>query len=70
VARFRVIGGIDCGPTGDFERTDAFSTGGWFCSEVGALQQSLLSKIHHVPPYRGYDIQYDGETYVVLLTNN
>jgi len=70
VARFRSVGGIDCGPAGDFERTEAFSAGGWFCSEVGSMQQSLLSKMQHVAPYRGYDIQYDGNIYGVLLTNN
>jgi Concanavalin A-like lectin/glucanases superfamily len=69
VARFRGIGGIDCGPAGDFERTDPFSAGGWFCSEGGG-QQSLLSKIQYGAPNRGYDIQYDGETYVVQITHN
>ena len=66
VARFRGIGGIDCGPAGDFERTDAFSAGGWFCYEGGG-QHSLLSKIQPGAPNRGYDIQYDGETYVPQL---
>ena len=42
--RIRGIGGIDCGQAGDFERTDAFSAGGWFCYEGGG-QHSLLSKI-------------------------
>ena len=69
MARFRGIGGIDCGPAGDFERTDAFSAGGWFCWE-GGPQQSLISKIQHGAPNRGYDIQYDGETYIAQLTNN
>jgi Concanavalin A-like lectin/glucanases superfamily len=68
VARFRSIGGIDCGPAGDFDRTDTFSAGGWFCWEGGPLQ-SLIGKMHHGRPYRGYDIQYDGETYTVQLTN-
>ena len=44
VARFRSIGGIDCGPAGDFERTDAFSAGGWFCWEGGPMR-TLISKI-------------------------
>jgi hypothetical protein len=70
VARFRTIGGVDCGPAGDFERTHAFSAGGWFFSEVGSMQQSLLSKMYLVVPYRGYDIQYDGDTYIALLTHN
>jgi hypothetical protein len=69
VARFRSIGGIDCGSAGDFERTDAFSAGGWFCAEGGG-QQSLISKIQYGAPNRGYDIQYDGDTYVAQITNN
>ena len=62
VARIRGVGGIDCGQAGDFERTDAFSAGGWFCYEGGG-QSSVLSKIEPGAPHRGYEIQYDGETY-------
>jgi hypothetical protein len=69
VARFRSIGGIDCGQAGDFERTDAFSAGGWFCYEGGG-QHSVLSKIEPSAPHRGYEIQYDGETYSVALIHN
>jgi S1-C subfamily serine protease len=68
VARFRGKGGLDCGQAGDFERTDAFSAGGWFCWEGGPMQ-TLLSKIQYGSPNRGYDIEYDGERYIAQLTN-
>ncbi len=68
VARFRGIGGIDCGPAGDFERTDAFSAGGWFFWEGGSML-TLLSKLQFGVPNRGYDIEYDGDKYVAQLTN-
>ena len=68
VARFRSIGGIDCGPAGDFERTDAFSAGGWFCWEGGSML-TLISKLQYGIPNRGYDLEYDGEKYVAQLTN-
>jgi Trypsin-like peptidase domain/Concanavalin A-like lectin/glucanases superfamily len=68
VARFRGIGGINCGPAGDFERTEAFSAGGWFCWEGGPMQ-TLISKIQYGAPNRGYDIEYDGEKYIAQITN-
>ena len=68
VARFRGIGGIDCGQAGDFERTDAFSAGGWFCWEGGSML-TLMSKMQYGLPNRGYGIEYDGEKYVAQLTN-
>ncbi|MGP0064201.1 MAG: LamG-like jellyroll fold domain-containing protein [Isosphaeraceae bacterium] len=68
VARFRGIGGIDCGPAGDFERTDKFSAGGWFRWEGGSML-TLLSKLQFGVPNRGYDLEYDGEKYVAQLTN-
>ena len=69
VARFRDIGGIDCGQAGDFDRTDRFSAGGWFLWEGGPIC-SMISKMLHGGPNRGYDIQFDGERYTVQLTNN
>jgi Trypsin-like peptidase domain/Concanavalin A-like lectin/glucanases superfamily len=69
VARVRSIGGIDCGPAGDFERTDKFSAGGWFCWEGGSML-TLLSKLQFGAPNRGYDIEYDGDRYIAQLTNN
>jgi S1-C subfamily serine protease len=69
VACFRRIGGIDCGAAGDFERTDAFSAGGWFCLE-GSERQCLFSKMQAGAPNRGYDIQYDGEKYIALIENS
>jgi hypothetical protein len=68
VARFRSIGGIDCGPAGDFERTDAFSAGGWFCWEGGPMR-TLISKMQPGIPNRGYAIDYDGEKYIAQVTN-
>ncbi len=68
VARFRGIGGIDCGQAGDFERTDAFSAGGWFCWEGGSML-TLMAKMQYGIPNRGYSIDYDGEKYVAQLTN-
>ena len=69
VARIRGIGGIDCGPAGDFERTDAFSAGGWFCWEGGSML-TMLSKLEFGSPNRGYDLEFDGDKYVAQLTSN
>ncbi len=69
VARFQSLGGIQCGAAGDFERTDAFSTGGWFVWEPGT-SQSLVSKMLPVGPRRGYEIQFTGERLLVHLTHN
>jgi len=52
VARFRTNGGIECGQAGDFDRTDAYSAGGWFCWEGGAA--TLFAKTHDSGPNRGY----------------
>jgi hypothetical protein len=69
VARFEALGGIDCGQAGDFEGTDAFSAGGWFRWEGGPMT-SLVSKMLHNGPYRGYDIAFDGDRYFVQVTND
>ena len=69
VARFRSVGGIDCGQAGDFERTDAFSAGGYFYWE-GGPNEILLSKLQYGNVNRGYDIEYDGNRYIAQVTSN
>lgn len=47
---------VDLGDVANFERTDAFSYGGWIKPQRGAGQGALLARMDDANAYRGFDV--------------
>ena len=47
---------VDVGNHGDFERTDAFSYGGWVKPKKGSGQGAVIAKMDNANQFRGYDL--------------
>ena len=47
---------IDMGEIADFERTDAFSYGGWIKPNKGSGQNAVIAKMDNANQHRGYDM--------------
>ena len=50
------VGNVNCGNIGDFERTDAFSLGGWAYVTNASLVHEIAARMDGRNGYRGYDL--------------
>lgn len=50
------VGNVNCGDIGDFERTDAFSLGGWAYYTNRSLVHAIGARMDGRIGYRGYDL--------------
>lgn len=61
---------VDFGKIADFERTDAFSYGGWIKPRKGSGQGAVLAKMDNSNGFRGYDILTGAAPVSVHLIHN
>ncbi len=55
------VGSVNCGNIGDFEKTDAFSMGGWAWISNGTVFNNVCSRMDGRVAFRGYDFGIDGD---------
>lgn len=61
------VGSVNCGNIGDFERTDAFSLGGWvYVTNISVLNE-IIARMDGRLDYRGYDLCVGDRLYFHLL---
>jgi hypothetical protein len=60
---------LDLGDVGDFERTNAFSYGGWVRVSQASGTSGVFARMDVAADYRGWDLMQDGKKFSVHIVN-